>query len=348
MSMNVGIYGVGHFGYAILHNLATNAKGRFSIRAYDREERVRAALRQERRHPIHEAMCPLPADVSVVDSPDGLAPDLDALILAVTSDSTRDVVSAIGNMRWERSLLIVNTAKALDFQTGHLLGSLIAEILDASGLNYIYAALAGGTIAADLLRQDPLGVSIGCDDEAGLRRACEIFSSSSMRVDPRSDVVGVECAGAFKNVISICAGMVHGLGFSYGAETHLISRMAAEVEDFSVKRMGASRSTFSMESQCWGNDLWMSCTGKTRNRAFGKLLGRGLSMETAITEMSARHKTVEGVQTIRAMSTLLGDYPDDLPLFRVAESILLGGAPPRLLIDALMRDVSECDSSRPA
>ncbi|KAA0003133.1 MAG: hypothetical protein FE044_01935 [Thermoplasmata archaeon] len=59
---------------------------------------------------------------------------------------------------------------------------------------------------------------------------------------------------------------------------------AKEAKDIAVA-LGAKPHTFSMESQCWGNDLWMSCTGKSRNREFGKLIGDGLSPKEALKEM---------------------------------------------------------------
>jgi len=46
-----------------------------------------------------------------------------------------------------------------------------------------------------------------------------------------------------------------------------------------------------METQCWGNDLWMSCTGNTRNREFGVLIGKGLSAEGALKGMKEQNKT---------------------------------------------------------
>jgi glycerol-3-phosphate dehydrogenase (NAD(P)+) len=157
-------------------------------------------------------------------------------------------------------------------------------------------------------------------------------------VEVTTDLIGVEHAGAFKNVIAICAGMVRGLGFSYGAETHLISRMAQEVEAFCIRSFGAARETFSIGSQCWGSDLWMSCTGTTRNRALGELLGQGQSLQEANEQMASQQKTVEGVQTLRALDPILQDYPDELPLIGAAHQVILHNAPPQTLVDALMQN----------
>lgn len=336
----IGLYGVGHFGYALLRRLEekalAGARGRVSLRAYDRDEAVRRTLRDERRHPYYDSGTPMATEVEIAGSVDELLDGLDTLVLAVMSSATREVARAMAQRGWKGRLAIVNTAKALDAETGRRLSEVVREELSPAGLSYVYCALAGGTIANDMLRDEPLGMTVACEDRAVLPGVRALFASPSLWVEASTDLAGVELAGAFKNVVAICAGMAHGMGLSIGAETHLISRMASEVEEFCVACKGADRATFSIGSQAWGSDLWMSCTGATRNRALGELLGRGVSLDEAQARMAAERRTVEGVQTLRAMRALFRDYPGELPLLSRAAAVVLAGAPPATLIDALM------------
>ena len=105
-----------------------------------------------------------------------------------------------------------------------------------------------------------------------------------------------------------------------------------------MRRLGAVQKTFSIGSQCWGSDLWMSCTGDTRNRALGELLGQGKSLDEANRIMAEQNKTVEGVQTLRALKPLLEQYPDDLRLVGTADRVVMHDLKPQALLDALMRD----------
>jgi glycerol-3-phosphate dehydrogenase len=82
----------------------------------------------------------------------------------------------------------------------------------------------------------------------------------------------------------------------------------------------------------------MSCTGPTRNRALGELIGRGKSLTEAHQVMQQRHQTVEGVATLRALGGLLRKHPRELPLIRLADGVILRGASPRRLIEALMQN----------
>lgn len=333
----IGIYGIGNFGYALLRLLAPKAASGVCITAFDRNEEVRRLLRDERRHPDFDVSAPLEAEVRIVDDPAVLARESDLLILAAPSDATRDVIGALRPALAERSsIILMNTAKALDAASGRLLSDVVAENLGGEGPNWRYAVFSGGTIAADMLGGQPLGATVACSDRSFLQPLSETLSSPSLWIQTTDDVRGVQLAGAFKNIVSICAGMTEGLGLAYGAETHLISRLSDEVAEFCISELGAAPSTFALGSQCWGNDMWMSCTGPTRNRALGRLIGSGRLLEEAEREMRAARKTVEGAQTVRALDSIFERYPDALPLLRVARSILLHDAPAQSLFDALM------------
>jgi len=338
VTVRVGVYGVGHFGFAIVRHLQRQTPVPSTLTAFDRNDEVRRSLRDERRHPYHHADTPLSAGVRIVETIDELMAATDVLVLAVTSHSTREVMATIAARERSEPLTIINTAKALDYQTGRRLSEIVLESLGPAAGRVTYAALAGGTIADDLLRHEPLGMTLACEDATALPGLGALLVSDRLWVETTTDLAGVEYAGAFKNVVAICAGMVSGLGYSHGSVTHLISRLAREIEDFCVAHLGADRATFSAGSQCWGSDLWMSCTGKTRNRAIGRLLGRGMSLEEANAAMAQRHTTVEGVQTLRAIRVLVAEHAAALPLLTITTAIVLEGAPPTRLIEALMSD----------
>jgi len=304
----ISIYGIGNFGFALLNHLSRNKNGDFELHAYDRDREVTKSLKDKRCHPYFHGQVRINDKIVIDGTIDELIVDCDILVLAVISSAVHEVVSLLKN-KITKPLIILDTAKALDFDTGKRLSEVVAEEL--KGKDFVYAALAGGTIAADLLKENPLGADIACEDEEALKVLITVFSARSLTVYPTKDLIGLEYAGALKNVISILAGMINGMGFSYGSETHVISRAAEEIERLIVQKFKADPATFSMKSQCWGNDLWMSCTGKTRNREFGVLLGQGKTVAEALKIMAEQRKTVEGVNTIKVLDKLhdLIKYP---------------------------------------
>src|SRR5258707_318484 len=99
------------------------------------------------------------------------------------------------------------------------------------------------------------------------------FSSERFRVYTILDMVGVELAGALKNIIGIAAGICDSLGFGDNTKAALLTRGLAEMARFGVA-LGAETQTF------WGlagmGDLITTCFSRhVRNRAVGQRLGQG-------------------------------------------------------------------------
>lgn len=297
----IAIYGMGSFGYAILKHLDAKQDSNLTIKAYDRKRHLVDYLRTHRKHIALHQDAAISDRIEFISNSYDLVSQADILVLAISSDATRQVIQEL-KPALRDGLIILNTAKALDCDTGQRLSQVVAEELQ--GHHFDYALLSGGTIAHDLFRHQPLGVDLACLNQQVALQLKHIFESSNLCVYPTTDVVGVEYAGAFKNIAAILAGIVSGLGFSYGSETHLISRLAHDIGQVCVERYGASVGTFSIGSQSWGNDLWMSCTGNTRNRQLGILLGQGLSVKQALATFEGEHKTIEGVNTLITLKHL--------------------------------------------
>ena len=70
-----------------------------------------------------------------------------------------------------------------------------------------------------------------------------MFMSPAFRVYTNEDVIGVELAGALKNVIALGCGICDGLGYGDNAKAAFITRGLAEITRLGV-RAGASPLTF--------------------------------------------------------------------------------------------------------
>jgi glycerol-3-phosphate dehydrogenase (NAD(P)+) len=332
--MKVAIYGVGNFGYAILKHLDKYMdKNNHSLFAYEYEKEVLEHLREHHEHLFLHKGVKVSKNITFVNDVEELVSDADVLVVAVTSNATKSVISQI-KPYLKKGMILLNTAKALDNQTGDLLSKTYENEL--KDFDYSYSMLAGGTIASDMFKHDPLGIDIASKDEKTLKVLKELFESESLNVYTTTDLMGVEYAASFKNVISIFAGIMKGIGFSYGSETHIISRGAHEIEKLIMSKFNADKETFSMGSQCWGNDLWMSCTGNTRNREFGILIGKGMSVDDALEDMNNRRRSVEGINTIRIMDEVIDVY-HDYPLFKGLKDIVIEGKDARETIKELMK-----------
>jgi len=305
--LKLAIYGLGNFGYAFLKHFDKKKKN-LVIYGYDQNKKLLLYLKNNRRHLFLHQEYKVSKGIVFAESVQELLNECKILVLAIPSSATREVTGKIKPYLLP-GIIIVNTAKALDYKTGKRLSRIIKDELKK--IHYYYAQFAGGTIASDLFKHEPLGATIACENKKILPKLTSVFQSSNLRIYPTTDLAGVEYASSFKNIVSVLAGIINGMGFSYGSETHIISRIADEIEGIVTTNFGGKKDTFSMKSQAWGNDLWMSCTGSTRNKEFGILLGRGVPVEKALFLMKKQNKTIEGVNTIFSLNKIvsLKNYP---------------------------------------
>ena len=105
------------------------------------------------------------------------------------------------------------------------------------------------------------------------------------RVYTSRDVVGVEWAGALKNVMAIGAGIIEGLGLGHNTLAAYITRALAEIKRLGDK-LGARETTFMGLSGM--GDLILTCTGPlSRNRMFGIELAEGKDPQDVIASQKA-------------------------------------------------------------
>ncbi len=100
-----------------------------------------------------------------------------------------------------------------------------------------------------------------------------LFSNHYFRLYTNNDVIGVETAGALKNIIAVGAGALHGLGYGDNAKATIIARGLTEITRLGVA-MGANPLTYSGLSGV--GDLIVTGTSvHSRNWRAGDQLGRG-------------------------------------------------------------------------
>jgi glycerol-3-phosphate dehydrogenase (NAD(P)+) len=193
------------------------------------------------------------------------------------------------------------------------------------------ACLSGPTIATELVRRLPATMTAASDDPEFAARVQALFSSSWMRVYTNPDLLGVELAGATKNVIAIAAGIIDGLHAGYNAKSALLARGLAEIARLG-SAMGASRETFFGVAGV--GDLATTCfCPEGRNRSCGEALGKGQTLEAYLESIPF---VVEGVATSRSVSDLARKYRVDMPITQAVQSVLFEKLDPLKAISMLM------------
>ena len=193
------------------------------------------------------------------------------------------------------------------------------------------AVLSGPTIASELALQLPATLLCASDQEPFAELVQIIFSRPWLRIYTSNDPVGVEIAGAAKNVVALAAGMLDGLGMGFNAKSALLARGLAEIVRLGVA-MGAKQETFFGIAGV--GDLATTCfSPEGRNRTLGEKIGRGMSLNDAL---AATNGVVEGVETCKSLLALAQKYNIELPIAAAVHSVLFEHHSPAQALRDLM------------
>jgi glycerol-3-phosphate dehydrogenase (NAD(P)+) len=193
------------------------------------------------------------------------------------------------------------------------------------------AALSGPNIAAELARRLPGTAVAACDDEAVAQRAQAAFSTPWFRVYTNDDVVGVELAGATKNVIAIAAGILDGIAAGNNAKSALVTRGLVEISRLGAA-MGAKGETFAGLAGL--GDLITTCVSpEGRNRSVGERIGRGQKLAQILADIPS---VAEGVPTTKSVMELAQRHHVEMPITEAVHAVLFEDLDVRQAIVRLM------------
>jgi glycerol-3-phosphate dehydrogenase (NAD(P)+) len=230
---------------------------------------------------------------------------------------------------------IVSVAKGIETTSLLRPTQVIKEALSGGVTSgHSLCALSGPNIAGELARYLPATAVAASDDESLAQRVQAAFSTQWLRVYTNPDVVGVELAGATKNVIALAAGMLDGMGAGNNAKAALVTRGLVEITRLGVA-MGATEATF--QGLAGVGDLITTCVSpEGRNRTVGEQLGKGRKLQDVLEKMPS---VAEGVPTTRAVLQLARRHKVEMPITESVHAVLFEGRDViRALTDLMSRD----------
>src|SRR4051794_10080066 len=213
---------------------------------------------------------------------------------------------------------VVSVAKGLEVETMLRPTQIIGDVLSPGvASERKLAALSGPNIAGEIARYLPATAVAACDDDALARRVQHAFSTQWFRVYTNNDVIGVELAGAVKNVIAIAAGILDGLSAGNNAKAAVVSRGLGEITRLGVA-MGAQEDTFFGLAGL--GDLITTCVSpEGRNRTVGERIGKGKKLQEILDSMDS---VAEGVPTTKSVRELARRFNVEMPITEPVYSVL--------------------------
>jgi glycerol-3-phosphate dehydrogenase (NAD(P)+) len=241
----------------------------------------------------------------------------DFVVLAVPAQASR---SALAGLALE-GVPVVLTAKGLE--QGSLKRQ--SEILAEAAPGAIPYVLSGPSFAADVAAGRPTAVTLAGDDNDATEAIAAALAGPSFRPYAAGDRIGVELAGALKNVYALAAGAVDGAQLGASARAALIARAFAELGRLLPAFGGRAETLMGLAGL---GDLTLSCTStQSRNYRHGVALGRGEPQESSL---------AEGVFTAPVAQLLAHSAGVEAPLIGAVNLLLSGNVTITTIVAGLM------------
>jgi glycerol-3-phosphate dehydrogenase (NAD(P)+) len=324
----IAILGGGSWGTGLAVVLS-HSRRKHDMRIWVRETSIAQGMQQERENPTYLPGVQIPACIEASNDLSEALQGAQIVVGAVPSAHTRAVFLKAAPYI-STGTAMVSATKGLEPATHLRMSEVMAQVFALQFIPAI-AVLSGPSFALEAARGDPTAVVLASQDRPLAAFLQAEFAGPSFRLYTNDDVLGVELAGAMKNVMAIAAGACQGLGLGANSLAALITRGLAEMTRLTVA-LGGKRETLSGLAGL--GDLVLTCHGAlSRNRHVGFELGRGRSLQEILGEMSM---VAEGVGTTAALLGLARERNIELPITEQVHSILHLGNSPREAIRAIM------------
>jgi len=317
--MKLAVLGAGAWGTA----LAISFSERHGVGLWARDAASATVLAATRENARYLPGFRIPDAIRIDVDPGRMLAECDAVICAVPMSGLRAALNVLQGI----SVPVVLACKG--FEPGS--SALPHEIAAAVPGDRPVGVLSGPSFAQEVARGLPAAVVLAAADDALAGTLARDLHSPRLRIYSSDDLIGVQVAGAVKNVMAIAAGICDGLGLGLNARAALISRGLAEIARLGL-RLGGRMETFM--GLAGAGDLILTCTGDlSRNRTVGMRLASGMSLAEIL---SALGHVAEGVGTARAVDTLSRRLGVEMPITRAVCAVLAAEMSPAAAVTTLL------------
>jgi glycerol-3-phosphate dehydrogenase (NAD(P)+) len=318
----VAVVGAGAWGTALAIHAARMGH---AVRLWAREPEVLESVARARENTPFLPGFTLPDAIGPTGDRAEAVRGADLVILVPPARFLREVATSLRDLLPERALVAV-ASKGIEESSLELMSEVLAETLPAVPAERV-AFLSGPTFAKEVAKGLPCDIVVASKGMAACEPIQRMLHAPTFRVYASGDPVGVEVAGALKNVIAIAAGACDELALGLNARAALLTRGLAEITRFGVA-LGADPLTFL--GLAGMGDLVLTCTGElSRNRQLGVEVARGVDPATYL---AGRRTVAEGYYTARAAYDLAQKLHIDSPIVEQVYFVLHRGRP---LLEAL-------------
>ena len=306
--MNIVVLGSGGWGTALAMLLEQN---RHAVTLWSHDPQKAEQLKLKRENPLLPGV-QLPVELQITNDLNCLK-DAELVVFAPPSFALRAVAKEAAPYLSD-GVPLLSVTKGIERGTHLRMSQVIAQ---ETGGEHPIAVLSGPSHAEEVARAMPTGVVAASNRAETAELVQRVFTNERFRVYTHDDMVGVELAGALKNVAALCCGVSDGLGLGDNTKALLITRAMAETSRL-AERLGGRKET--LAGLAGMGDLIVTCTSMhSRNRRAGIAIGEGRTPQEVIADMGG----VELAGALKNVAALCCGVSDGLGLGDNTKALLI-------------------------
>lgn len=319
---------IGTTSWGITLGILLANKG-IEVRLWARTAKEANALRRKGANPAQFPDITFPPGIIITSHMDEAMEDVAAVIMAVPSATMRENITRVESYL-TKATLVISAAKGLEIGTNKRMSQVIAEEINPRFQSNI-CVLSGPNLAREVIHNLPAAAVVAAEDTATARKAQRLLTAPNFCIFTNSDVIGVELAGALKNIIALGAGIADGLGYGDNAKAAFMTRGLTEITALGMS-LGANPLTFSGLAGL--GDVIATCTSPlSRNHYVGTELAKGRALADIIESMT---EVAEGVNTTLVAQNLAQQLGLEMPITEKIYQVLYEDADSRQAAAELM------------
>ena len=316
--MDAAVIGAGSWGTALAVLLARNG---LEVTLFGRDHEEITIMRHTRENMKYLPGFVFPKEMTVDELKNYKGAPV--AYIALPSSAIRVVFAELGG---ETPILIMAT-KGLEMETGKVVTTIAEECFP----NAKVGVVSGPNLAVEIVQGIPTAAVGASKDPAVADRIRGNLNSPSFRVYASDDVIGVEIAGALKNVLAIGGGISDGLGFGDNTKGALLARGLKEMITYGLAHGGRLETFIGIAGV---GDLFATASSKlSRNYRLGYALGSGKHVAEALKEIG---QVAEGINTAEAVMHVARQEGIQIPVFEMIDAVVREKLAPRGAVALLM------------
>lgn len=325
----IGIFGSGSWAVALAKILCENSKKGEKINWYFRKKDDIDFFTKKHHHPRYLTTTYFNIDkLTLYSDSEAFLKDSDVIILAVPSAFLHEQLMELSRERIQNKIFF-SAIKGIIPQYLLIIGEYLNHVF---GVPYTQIGVITGPSHAEEVAMEKLSyLTIASENEEVRNFMARRLECGYVRTVPSDDIYGTEISAVLKNVYAIAGGMCMGLGYGDNFLAVLVSYAMQELKTFIHNVHPLSRDFL---SSAYVGDLLVTVYSPfSRNRTFGMMIGKGLSVRQARMEMNM---VAEGYYSAACIQKICSEKQLNPELALLVYSVLYEGANPSEEIKKLL------------